>query len=84
MLSIIAIGPAVLAFYVAYTRSPSVAFLWVYLPTVLLMPDYYRFIAPGLPDPTFSQGAAVAVGAVWLMRGAKGYRFSFMDVLVFG
>lgn len=84
MLSIIALLPGFLAAYIALVRSPQQAFLSVYLPCLLLLPDYYRWIAPGLPDPTFSQAAVVGVAAVFFLRGAPGYRFSFTDVLVFG
>jgi len=83
MLSFIGFLPALIAFRVAMSSSPPEAFLRVYLPVLLCFPDYYRVITPGLPDPTFNQGTALAILAVAFMRGGlKGYRFSFMDAVV--
>lgn len=82
MLSYIALLPGVVAFYVAQNKSIQHAFIYVYLPTLLLLPDYYRAITPGLPDPTFNQSASVALFGLFLLQGAPGYKFSIMDVLV--
>ena len=83
MLSFIGFLPAVIAFYVAMTTSPQNAFMRVYLPVLLCLPDYYRVITPGLPDPTFSQGVAVAILVAAVMRGGfPTFRFSHMDVVV--
>lgn len=84
MLAIIALIPGALAFWVGIKRGPHAAFLLVYLPTLLLLPEYYRWNAPGLPDPTFGQAAALGTAAVFFMRGAPGYRFHAMDLLVYG
>ncbi len=63
--------------------SPKDAFIKIYLPTLLCLPDYYRVITPGLPDPTFNQGAAIAILIVALMRGGfPTFRFSHMDIVV--
>ncbi len=82
MLSYIAYLPGILAYYVAQNQSVTKAFIWVYIPTLLLLPDYYRAITPGLPDPSFNQSASVALFAVFLMQGAPGYRFSYTDLVV--
>ena len=82
MLSYIAYLPGILAYYVAQNQSLTKAFIWVYIPTLLLLPDYYHAITPGLPDPTFNQSASVALFAVFLMQGAPGYRFSYTDLVV--
>lgn len=84
MLSYIALVPGILAFMLASKHGVNYAFLRVYLPVLLLLPDYYRCIFPGLPDPTFSQGACVAVFIVFVMNGWPGYRFSINDIWVFG
>ena len=84
MLSYIAYLPGLLAYYVAQNYSVQKAFIWVYIPTVLLLPDYYRAITPGLPDPTFNQSASVALFAVFVMKGSPGYRFSYTDLIVGG
>lgn len=67
-MSAIALLPGVLALVVGITRGPARAFVDVYLPTLLLMPDYYRFIIAGLPDPTPNQAAILAVAALALLR----------------
>ena len=83
MLSFIGFLPAILAFRMAMNSSPSDAFFRVYIPTLLCLPDYYRVITPGVPDPTFGQAVALAIFIVAMMRGGfKGYRFSHMDLVV--
>ena len=83
-MAILALIPALFVFYFALVRSPQFAFFNVYLPALLLIPDYYRWIAPGLPDPTANQAAAVALFIVFLVRGAPGYRFTPFDLVVYG
>jgi len=84
MLAIITTIPGFIAAWVGLKRSPQHAFLFVYLPSMLLLPEYYRWDAPGLPDPTFGQAAVIGTFAAFLARGAPGYRFSFTDILVAG
>ncbi|MEM6702350.1 MAG: O-antigen ligase family protein [Acidobacteriota bacterium] len=79
----IVILPAMLAVWVAFDKGPYRALVLVYLPVLFLLPEYYRFNAPGLPDPTFGEAAAIAVGLAYLARGAPGWRFSLCDILVF-
>ncbi|WP_296806283.1 O-antigen ligase family protein [Thiocapsa sp.] len=84
MLAIIALIPGFLSAWIGLTRGPHAAFLMVYLPTMLLLPEYYRWMAPGLPDPTFGQSAAIGTAVAFFTRGMPGYRFDPMDLLVFG
>ena len=84
MFAIMTTIPGFIAAWVGLRRSPQHAFLFVYLPSMLLLPEYYRWDAPGLPDPTFGQAAIIGTFAAFLARGAPGYRFSFTDVLVAG
>ena len=83
-MAILALLPFPVAAYFAFSRSPQYAFLWVYLPVMLLIPEYYRWIAPGLPDPTFSQAAILPIFLVFLLKDTNRWRFSFADLLVFG
>lgn len=83
MLSYIALISGALVFYVAQNRSLQQAFLIVYIPSLILFPDYYRAITPGLPDPTLNQSASVALFLLFVARGLPGYRFSLTDLLVF-
>lgn len=82
MLSYIAFLPGVLVYIVAKNDSINTAFIWVYIPTLLLTPDYFYAITPGIPDPTASQSAAVALFAVFLMQNGPGYKFSLTDIAV--
>lgn len=82
MLSYIAYLPGLWTYYVAQNQSVTKAFIWAYLPTLLLLPDYYRAITPGLPDPSFNQSASVALFAVFIMHGSPGYKFSYTDLIV--
>ena len=83
MLSFIGLLPAFIAFRFALANSPREAFMAVYLPVLLCLPNYYRIITPGLPDPTFAQAVAIALFIVAMMRGGfTGYRFSHLDIVV--
>lgn len=75
---------AVAGLYVSIAQSPERAFLRVYLPALFLLPDYYRMVTPGLPDPTFSQAAIIPIFLVFLARGAPGWRLTLTDVFVLG
>lgn len=84
MLAFIVLIPGLLAAWIGFKRSPQAAFLLVYLPTLLLLPEYYRLDLPGIPSPTFSQAAAVGTAAAFFARRAPGYRYSPTDLLVVG
>jgi hypothetical protein len=86
-MQIIALLPGLIAAYVAWMKSARHAFFDVYLPVLILLPDYYRWIAPGLPDPTFSMAAILPVAVVYFIKkpaGSPSWRFSFADFLVGG
>ncbi len=76
------IFPALIAAYVALRYSPARAFLQVYIPVLLLLPMYYRWVIPVLPDPTFEQATILPIAAVFLTREGRYWRFSFADVLI--
>jgi hypothetical protein len=82
MLSYIVFLAGIWTYYVAQKQSLTKAFIWAYIPILLLLPDYFRAVTPGIPDPTFNQAASVALFAVFLMKGAPGYRFSYTDLVV--
>lgn len=83
-MEILALIPGLIAAWYAFGKSPEASFLGVYLPVLLLLPEYYRWMAPGLPDPTFSQAAIVPIAAALLVRRSGRWAFSTGDVLVFG
>lgn len=83
MLSFIGFLPAFIAFRYAMATSVRDAFLKIYIPVLLCLPDYYRVITPGLPDPTCNQGVAIALLIVALMKGGfPTFRFSHVDIVV--
>ncbi|MGY6631123.1 MAG: O-antigen ligase family protein [Wenzhouxiangella sp.] len=82
MLAFIILIPGGLALWLGLKRSPQAAFLMVYLPTLFLLPEYYRLDLPGIPSPTFSQAAALGTAVAFFWRRAPGYRFSPTDGLV--
>jgi hypothetical protein len=72
------------AFWVGFKHSPQQAFIRVYIPCLLFLPDYYRAFTPGLPDPNSSQAASVGLLAASLLKGFPGYKFSWMDLVAVG
>lgn len=76
------IFPAIVAAYVAIRYSAARAFVQVYIPVLLLLPMYYRWVIPVLPDPTFEQATILPIAAVFLWRHGKDWKFSFADVLI--
>jgi hypothetical protein len=79
---IIAAFPGLFALIIALQRGPASAYLNVYLPTLFLLPTYYRWFAPGLPDPSFHHAAIFPIFAIWVMRDAGMFRWSMMDGVV--
>jgi hypothetical protein len=67
---------------VALRHGPGRALLAVYLPVMLLVPDGFRAITPGLPDPNFSQAAIIPIVVVALQRHGARWRLSWMDGLM--
>ncbi len=84
MLSFIALLPGIIAYRVLSKRGIQFAFLRVYMPVFLLMPEYYHCVFPGAPDPSFSQSACVVLIIGFVRSGWPGYRFSFNDLWVYG
>ena len=60
----------VAAAVVALRHGLARALLGVYLPLLLLVPDGFRAITPGLPDPNFSQAAIIPIVLLALARHA--------------
>ena len=82
MLSFIIYLAGIWTYRVAQGQSVQKAFIYAYMPILLLLPDYFQAVTPGIPDPTFSQASSVALFAVFIMKGSPGYRFSYTDVVV--
>ena len=80
----LALLPALLAGWVAFRKSPQAAFVNVYLPVLLLLPDYYYWNAPGLPDPSFIEAPTIPIFAAFLVMHRVPWKFTLTDVLVVG
>jgi hypothetical protein len=74
----------IIAAYYAFRYSPEKAFLDVYIPVLLLLPMYYRWVIPALPDPTFEQAAILPIAAAWFARNTRRWKYSSIDVLMCG
>jgi hypothetical protein len=68
--------PGVIALFVCLRRGVAAALIDVYLPVLLLIPDYFRWVLPGLPDPTFNEAAIIPIAGLFVLREARRWRFS--------
>ena len=78
----IVLVPAFFAVWYSSRRSLADAFILVYLSSVLLLPGWARWVLPHLPDPTFDEAAILPLVAIFLIKGASKWRFSFLDLLI--
>lgn len=81
-MSLVVYFALIAAAVVALRHGPGRALLAVYLPVLLLIPDGFRAITPGLPDPNFSQAAIIPIIAVALLRYGPRWRPVPMDLLI--
>ena len=72
--------PALIALYVCWRRGPEVAFLNVYLPALLLLPNDCRMPFSG--QFNFSESAIIPIAGFCLFKYARYWKWSFTDVLV--
>jgi hypothetical protein len=72
--------PGLLALAVCIRRGPARALLDVYLPTLLLLPDYYRWFFTG--HLTFSETAILPIAAFFAIQYWREWRWSFTDLIV--
>lgn len=74
--------PALICAYVLWRHSLATAVLNVYLPVLLLLPDYFRWELPGIPDPTFAEATLVPIALVFAWQVMPQWRWSLVDVLL--
>lgn len=76
--------PAALSWWVAWKQSLGEAFLKVYLPVILILPDYYTLPVPGAPDPSFLSATILPLGAIlcWKAFVKKEWKYSVVDFAV--
>jgi hypothetical protein len=82
-MALIILLPAVACWIVIARWSMRRALLDVYLPSLLLLPQYYILRAPHLPPLTFAQTAILPLGLAFLVTGLRGWRLNWMDLAVF-
>jgi hypothetical protein len=76
--------PGIIAALWGLRFGPVRVFLNFYLPTLFLLPEYYRWTVPGIPKVTFSQPVILVTAyAIWSHGGFKRWKFTLTDVLVF-
>jgi len=83
-MALIILLPAVACRIVIATWSMRRALLDVYLPSLLLLPQYYIFRGPHLPPISFAEAAILPLGLAFLLTGLRGWRLDWMDLAVFG
>jgi hypothetical protein len=74
--------PALACWAVLAWGSPRKALLYVYLPAVLLLPQYYVFRLPHLPPLTAADTAVLPLGIALALTGMRRWRLAWMDLWV--
>lgn len=74
--------PALACWFVLAKGSARMALLYVYLPTLLLLPQYYTLRLPHMPPISFSDAAMLPLGMVLIFKEARRWRWAWMDLWV--
>jgi len=73
----------VIAGLIAVARHmPGRALVWMYVPVLLIIPDTFHAITPGLPDPSANVAVMIPIFLAALWRYARFWRPSVADMLV--
>jgi hypothetical protein len=81
-MSAIFLLPGLISLYFMVRRRIEVAFLSVYLPALLLLPDGYALKFPHMPAISAAQSALIPIGAVALYRLIRNGIPALMDILI--
>lgn len=82
---VLAAVPALVAFYIGIKKGFVRAYLDVYLPAIILLPDYFSTkIIPGVPPLNFNQAAMLPCALLFFMFNDRKWKWSFVDFLVTG
>jgi hypothetical protein len=81
-MALIILLPAVLCWVVLAKGSARSALINVYLPSVLLLPQYFELRFPHLPPLTFADTAIVPLGIALCVTEMRRWRLDWMDLLV--
>ena len=74
--------PALACWAVLAMGSARKALLWVYLPALLLLPQYYVLRLPHLPPITFADAAILPLGIALVLKDMRRWRWAWMDLWV--
>jgi hypothetical protein len=74
--------PALACWAVLAMGSARKALLWVYLPALLLLPQYYILRLPHLPPITFADAAILPLGIALVLKEMRCWRWAWMDLWV--
>ncbi|WP_263355486.1 O-antigen ligase family protein [Acidicapsa acidisoli] len=81
-MSAILLLPGIISLFLVIRGRLETAFLSVYLPSLLLLPEKYNFRLPHLPPFSAAEYALMPVGIAALLRFVKSGSFRLMDTLV--
>src|ERR1700761_7015350 len=81
-MSLILILPGLYAIFLVLRGRIETAFLSIYLPCLLCLPDDYRLRIPHLPPTSVAEFALLPLGAVAIFRFIRKGSFALMDLLV--
>ncbi len=80
-MSVLILVPGLISFFLVWRGRIETAFLSVYLPCLLLLPDDYSLRIPHLPPLSAAQFALVPLGVVAFSRLIRSDSFALMDIL---
>ena len=76
--------PGILALWLGLRKGPGHTFLNFYLPTLIILPEYYRWTIPLIPKVTFSQPVIlVTCAALVTAKSFRRWKLTLTDLLVF-
>jgi hypothetical protein len=81
-MSLLLLVPGLISFLLVLRGRVETAFLSVYLPCLLCLPDDYSLRIPHLPPTSAAEFALIPLGAVAILRLVRGSSFALMDLLV--
>jgi hypothetical protein len=81
-MSVLLLVPGLISLFLVLRGRIETAFLSVYLPCLLLLPDEYSIRIPHFPPTSAAQFALIPLGAVGLFRLIRSGSFALMDLFV--
>jgi hypothetical protein len=81
-MSVLVLIPGLISIFLVLRGRIETAFLSVYLPCLLLVPDEYRVRIPHLPPTSAAEFALIPLGVLGLFRLIRSGSFALMDILV--